>query len=132
VIDPKPGVIDPEKETGMALDLTDTTTGYLLGRLFYVLERTEERAIKGVRLSIRDRYYSIASTTPSAIYPHLMKLNNYHTAMIERDGWTVTVHTLIDQIVSGLQDFPAHLNLEDQGRFAVGYYHQREALNESN
>jgi len=116
----------------MALDLTDTTTGYLLGRLFYVLERTEERAITGVRLSIRDRYYSAASSTPFAIFPHLMKLNSYHTAMIERDGWAVTVHTLIDEIVSGLQDFPAHLNLEDQGRFAVGYYHQREALKESN
>jgi len=27
-----------------------------------------------------------------------------------------------------IKDFPPHLTLEDQGRFAIGYYHQTQDL----
>jgi CRISPR-associated protein Csd1 len=35
---------------------------------------------------------------------------------------------LIGEIMAGVDDFPRHLNLPDQGRFALGYYHQRQAF----
>jgi len=35
---------------------------------------------------------------------------------------------MIEDIMSGLSEFPAHLNLDDQGMFAIGYYHQRQAF----
>ena len=30
--------------------------------------------------------------------------------------------------MGGVADFPAQLALADQGRFAIGYYHQRQAF----
>jgi len=30
-----------------------------------------------------------------------------------------------------VNDFPAHLDLHEQGRFAIGYYHQRQAFFQS-
>lgn len=117
-----------EKEIGMALDITDTTAGYLLGRLFSVLERAQESAIRGLNTTIRDRFYGTASSTPMAVFPHLMKLKNSHIAKLENKGQAVNLEKLIGQILSGLQDFPAHLTLQDQGRFAVGYYHQRQSF----
>ncbi len=35
---------------------------------------------------------------------------------------------MISEIMQGIEDFPSHLGMADQGRFAVGYYHQRQAL----
>jgi len=32
----------------------------------------------------------------------------------------------LGQIMDGIGDFPTHLKLEDQGRFAIGYYHQMQ------
>jgi CRISPR-associated protein Csd1 len=111
----------------MALSTTDTTQGYLLGRLFSVLETAEEVAAGGYNLTIRDRYYSVASSTPSAVFPHLMRLKNYHLAMMADQGQAAYVETLIAEILAELREFPAHLCLQDQGRFAVGYYHQRQS-----
>jgi CRISPR-associated protein Csd1 len=35
---------------------------------------------------------------------------------------------LVQEILSPVSAFPAHLGLADQGLFAIGYYHQREAF----
>ncbi len=32
------------------------------------------------------------------------------------------------EIFDKLQNFPAHLNLKNQGLFAIGYYHQRQDI----
>jgi hypothetical protein len=31
----------------------------------------------------------------------------------------------IEEIVCDIQEFPAHMGLDEQGMFAIGYYHQR-------
>ncbi len=118
-----------EKEVGMSLDITNTNPGYLLGRLFAVLERSQERALPGINATIRDRFYGAASGTPVAAFPLLMKLNKHHVAKLENRGEAVNLEKQIGEIISKLdaaEAFPSHLNLADQGRFAVGYYHQRQ------
>ena len=55
-----------------------------------------------------------------------MKLKNHHIAKLENRGRAVNFERLIGEIMSDINDFPAHLSLPDQGRFAVGYYHQRQ------
>jgi CRISPR-associated protein Csd1 len=40
----------------------------------------------------------------------------------------VNLERLIGGILVAVDQFPAHLNLSDQGRFAIGYYHQRHDL----
>ena len=117
-----------EKEVGMSIDTTNTNPGYLLGRLFAVLERAQESASPGINATIRDRFYGAASSTPVAVFPHLMKLKNHHIAKLENKGQAVNLEKLIGEIIWGITDFPTHLGIADQGRFAVGYYHQRQAF----
>lgn len=119
-----------EKEVGMSLDANNNNPGYLLGRLFAVLERTQESASRGINATIRDRFYGAACSTPVAVFPHLMKLKNYHIAKLENKGQAVNLEKEFGEIMDKLtadNAFPSHLCLQDQGRFAVGYYHQRQA-----
>lgn len=119
------------KEVGMSLDTSNTNPGYLLGRLFAVLERAQEQASPGINATIRDRFYGAASSTPVAVFAHLMKLKNHHIAKIDNKGAAVNLEKHIGEIVDKLgadNAFPAHLPLDDQGRFAVGYYHQRQSF----
>ncbi len=115
-----------QKEVGMSLDITNNNTGYRLGRLFAVLEKAQEEANPGLNATIRDRFYGAASSTPVAVFALLMKLKNHHIAKLENRGRAINFEKLIGEIMSGIDEFPAHLSLSDQGRFAVGYYHQRQ------
>lgn len=118
-----------EKEVDMSLDIDNTNPGYLLGRLFAVLEKIQEEASPDINTTIRDRFYGSASSTPVTAFPFLMKLKNYHK--IENKGRAVYLEKLIGEVMEKLSAdnaFPPHLNLTDQGRFTVGYYHQRQAF----
>jgi len=117
-----------EKEAGMALDTGNTNIGYRLGRLFATLEKIQEEASPGINATIRDCFYGAASGTPVAAFPHLMKLKNHHLAKLENRGRAVNLEKIITEIMDGINDFPTHLSLQDQGRFAVGYYHQRQGF----
>lgn len=117
-----------EKEVSMSLDLENKNTGYLLGRLFAVLERAQELASPGINATIRDRFYGAASGSPVAAFPHLMKLKNHHIAKLENRGAAVNLEKQIGGIFDGIIDFPTHLSLQDQGRFAIGYYHQKQSF----
>lgn len=117
-----------EKEVDMALDAENANIGYRLGRLFAVLEKIQEEANPGINATIRDRFYGAASGTPVTAFPHLMKLKNHHIAKLENRGRAVNIEKLISEVMGGINDFPSHLSLQDQGRFAVGYYHQRQAF----
>jgi CRISPR-associated protein Csd1 len=117
-----------EKEISMSLDKTNSNVGYRLGRLFATLEKIQEEASPGINATIRDRFYGSASATPVAAFPHLMKLKNHHVSKLENQGRVVNFERVIGEIMDGLVDFPAHLSQPDQGRFAVGYYHQRQAF----
>lgn len=112
----------------MALDPDNTNIGYRLGRLFATLEKIQEEASPGLNATIRDRFYGAASGTPVTAFPHLMKLKNHHLAKLDNRGRAVNMERIIAEIMGGITDFPSHLSLQDQGRFAVGYYHQRQAF----
>jgi CRISPR-associated protein Csd1 len=115
-----------KEEVGMALDLNNQNIGYRLGCLFAVLEKIQEEASPGINATIRDRFYGSASSTPVTVFPHLMKLKNHHLSKLENRGRAVNFEKIIGEIVDDIKDFPGHLSLDDQGKFAVGYYHQRQ------
>lgn len=100
---------------------------YRLGRLFAVLERIQQLAQPGINATIRDRYYGAASTTPVAVFTTLLRLKNAHLKKLS-DGQEAHFERLIGEIVQPMADFPRQLTLADQGRFALGYYHQRQAF----
>ena len=115
-----------QEELAVSLDPNNVNVGYRLGRLFAVLEKIQEEANPGINATIRDRYYAAASSAPVTVFGRLMTLKNHHLAKLENIGRRVNLERLVGEIVGGIQDFPAHLTLDDQGRFAVGYYHQRQ------
>ncbi|MFY9363945.1 MAG: type I-C CRISPR-associated protein Cas8c/Csd1 [Bacteroidales bacterium] len=118
-----------EKLITMALDLDNKNQGYLCGRLFAVLEKIQEDAQPGINATIKDRYYGAASSTPVTVFGRLLNLSNHHLAKIG-GGAKVHYERMIQEIMSGISSngLPAHLSLDDQSRFAIGYYHQRQNL----
>ena len=113
-----------DKELSDMLDLENISPAYRLGRLFAVLERIQEKAINP-NTTIRERYYGAASSSPISVFTTLLRLKNHHLAKLnEREN--VYFERLLGEIMGGLNDFPKHLSLPEQGRFALGYYHQRQ------
>jgi CRISPR-associated protein Csd1 len=115
-----------KEEFTMSLDEANTNVGYRLGRLFAVLEKIQEEASPGLNATIRDRYYGAASSTPVTVFSTLLKLKNHHLSKLDNRGRAVNLEKRIGEIIDGLGDFPVQLPLADQGRFAIGYYHQRQ------
>lgn len=116
-----------EKQITMALDLENTNQGYLCGRLFAVLEKIQEEAQPGINTTIKDRFYGAASSTPVTVFSRLLNLTTHHLAKLAR-GRKTNLEKLIQQVISGINSdgMPAHLSLDNQSRFAIGYYHQRQ------
>ncbi|MBP6531389.1 MAG: type I-C CRISPR-associated protein Cas8c/Csd1, partial [Burkholderiales bacterium] len=117
----------PEKEFLTMLDLTNVNAAYRLGRLFSALEKIQEEASPGLNATIRDRYYGAASSTPVAVFTTLLRLKNSHLKKLSA-GRSVWFEKLLGEVLGAVNDFPKHLSLQDQGRFALGYYHQRQAF----
>lgn len=114
-----------EKEFLPMLDPGSTNSAYRLGRLFATLEKIQEEASPGLNATIRDRYYGAASSSPVSVFTTLLRLKNAHLKKISV-GRALWFEKLLGEILSSLNDFPKHLTLSDQGRFALGYYHQRQ------
>jgi CRISPR-associated protein Csd1 len=115
-----------KEELKVSLDADNMNIGYRLGRLFAVLEKIQQEASPSINATIRDKFYGAASSTPVTVFGNLMRLKNHHLAKLENTGRRINLEKIITQIMDGIDDFPAHLMLEDQGRFAVGYYHQMQ------
>lgn len=118
-----------EKLITMSLDLDNKNQGYLCGRLFAVLEKIQEDAQPGINSTIKDRYYGAASSTPVTVFGRLLNLSNHHLAKLG-GGSKTHYEKMIQEIMTGVSSngLPAHLSLDDQSRFAIGYYHQRQDL----
>lgn len=115
-----------DKRMEIMLDKRNTNQGYLCGRLFAVLDRIQEDA-NGIS-SIRERYMNAASSTPSSVFATILNLSSHHLENLSNEGKEVFYEKLKQEIIDKISSdgFPAHLDLQDQGRFFVGYYHQRQ------
>lgn len=98
---------------------------YLCGRLFAVFDRLQYLALGGVNAGVVERYYASASTTPAMVMGRLFRNAQFHLAKAE-GGVAGNVSKDFESIAWALgNEFPATLDLEGQGRFALGYYHQK-------
>jgi CRISPR-associated protein Csd1 len=120
------GNSEMKEELKMSLDEANRNVGYRLGRLFAVLEKIQEEANPGINATIRDRYYGAAASNPVTVFSTLLKLKNHHISKLDNRGRAVNLEKRIGEIMDGIGDFPSQLSLADQGRFAIGYYHQRQ------
>lgn len=109
----------------MSLNTQRTEPAYLLGRLFAALEKTQEDALGKLNAGIRERFYSSASATPGSVFPRILRTYQHHLAKLE-GGMKTNRERLVQAIHAPLDGYPAHLTLEQQGLFSIGYYHQRQ------
>ena len=108
----------------VALNEQSANKPYVLGRLFSCLERLQESA--NGTATIRERYFTSACANPGSVFPTLLKLSVHHTAKLDN---AVFFEKLKGELLSRLDvetPFPAAFNLDNQGRFILGYYHQRQ------
>ena len=107
------------------LDKKNQNIGYLCGRLFATLVKIQEDA-NGIN-TIQERYMNAASSTPASVFATILNLSIHHSEKLN-EGKKVYYEKLKQEILDKMSAdaFPAHLDLNDQGRFFVGYYHQRQ------
>jgi CRISPR-associated protein Csd1 len=121
-----------EPEIAMGLDDASTEPGYLLGRLFALLENMQQlsRGTAGRdQPTIRDRFMSAGSVTPISVFPYLLNLENAHERKAKRDrpGIAHAAARDLGRLIDHVPDFPAQLGPHQQGLFFIGYHHQRQA-----
>jgi CRISPR-associated protein Csd1 len=118
------------KEIPVSLDPSRPEGAYHLGRLLAVLDRCQQDALGGVNATLVDRYYGGASGTPAAVFPTLLRNSRHHLAKLrkEKPGLAINHERLVQEVMDGLISFPRTLNLENQGLFALGFHHQRQAF----
>ncbi len=117
-----------EGEISMELNEQMPSVPYHLGRLFACLEKAQSSALgSGINATIRDRFWGAASATPANVFPRLLSLAQHHIAKDEE--WGRVNDQRIQEVMNALPaQFPKRLTLDEQGMFALGYYHQRQAL----
>ncbi|WP_415519743.1 MAG: type I-C CRISPR-associated protein Cas8c/Csd1 [Desulfovibrio aminophilus] len=108
-------------EVSMGLDTNRQDVAYRLGRLFAVLESLQYQAIKP-QATIKDRFFGSASATPANVFPTLLHNAQHHIGKV---GWG---DQPIQEILDAVDEFPAHLDMQAQGLFSIGYYHQRKQI----
>ena len=120
-----------QEEVPMSLDRDADHPAYLLGRLFAVYESVQRAALGQVNATIKDRYYGAASATPASVFPLLERGSAAHLASLRKGNKGGLAHWFdreIDEILAKIDAaFPGSFRLEDQGRFAIGYHHQRNS-----
>lgn len=123
------------KEIKMSLDKTNNNIGYLLGRLFAIIERAQfvSNGYKEPNAGVRDRFWGSFSSSPISVLPIIEKLYGHHLKKIKNTRKFFEANLLEEnkkEIVDKLDplNIPAHLALDQQALFSIGYYHQKLEL----
>ncbi len=114
-----------KEELKVALNKDNDNQAYVCGRLFAVLEKLQQEASgNALNRTIKDAYFASAMSNPAMVFPKLLKLAQNHMNKVKRP---VFFDKLISEIVGKVhEEFPKALSLQNQGRFAVGYYQQHQ------
>ena len=110
------------------LDQSNTDTAYVAGRIFAMLESIQWVAQGNLNAGLRERFFSAASTSPSITFGRLFKLSQHHLSKIrgEKPALATKLDKQMARLCGAIKSFPTTFSLEAQGRFALGYYHQRQ------
>ena len=114
-----------------ALDSALTNPAYLCGRLLAVFGSLQHRAQGDVGVTVVDRYYALASTNPAVAFPKIEQLGQHHLRKLRRDDGAAaySIEARLVELHASIARhggrFPGQLSLEDQGRFAIGFHHQK-------
>ncbi len=121
---------DPPMST--SIDENNKHPAYLCGRLLALYESQQRTAHDyKINVTLADRYYGLASTYPQLAFPKIEQLARAHQQKLRRGEQRKRAAAMaIERTIGSLMEhlpgrFPAQLSLEDQGRFVVGFHHQK-------
>ena len=122
-----------KEDVPVSLNNDEKNPAYRLGRLFAIYEKLQSDAIQKSNVTIKDQFYGSASANPASVFPLLDRKAAHHLATLRKDparvGWAVRHEQRLAEVFEGFETgFPPTLGLEEQGRFVIGYYHQRAKL----
>lgn len=125
----QPNVPEGRETTMSELEQENTNPAYLCGRLLATLDQIQSLAIPGANAGIVDKFYGSASSAPASVFGTLLHGTRAHLSKLERDrrGAYIRLEQELEAITLPLQEFPMTLTLQEQGLFALGFYHQRAA-----
>lgn len=109
------------------LNPNESNVGYSCGRLFAVYEQIQLKAQKNVNASITDNFFISAQQTPATVFPRLAKLSNHHLRKLDEPA-KIYWNKKLQEVTGMLSEFPKKLDIEEQGMFVLGYYHQKADL----
>ena len=114
-----------EEDPMIQLDPDNVDPAYRCGRLLSVLESVQYQAL-GIT-AVTDRFYGTASSAPASVFGRLLRGAQPHLTKLQRDkpGAYHALQRRLEEVMAGLRGFPKTLDMEDQGLFALGFYHQR-------
>jgi len=113
-----------KEELSVSINPHAEEPSYRLGQLFAVLEKAQQDAASGkLNATIKDRYFSSASSNPGAVFPILLRLAQHH---ISKSKYGDFRDQEMQEILTEVYDFPRNLDLHHQGIFILGYYHQKQ------
>lgn len=125
-INRKARVKNQKEEIDMSLNCENKNQAYLCGRLFAVLEKIQMNAAQSELNKTIKQYFSSACANPASVFPKLMRLTQYH---LQKDEYAKYNDKLMGDIMDDMGTaFPKTLSLDDQGKFILGYYQQKQDL----
>jgi len=119
-----------EEMLTVGLNPQETNQAYLLGRMLAVFQKAQYDALGQVNADVVDKYLNAALAAPSTVFTTLATLFEKHLKKIEHPGAVVNHQKLMQEIHDKIPSsgYPQTLSAEEQGRFLIGYYHQRQAF----
>lgn len=113
---------DPELEQQCKED-----KAFLCGRLLAELEYIQGKSSNfSVKATLTDKYYAAASAYPALTFGRLLSAAQSHISKLRKGSGDYFVQTALGEILEKIgTEFPTTLSLQQQGIFALGYYHQK-------
>lgn len=114
-----------------SLSEDETDRAYVYGRALRIFEEIQYAALGDVNASVVDKFYGTFSAAPAMVFARLVaNAQNHLRKMRGEDGKEGASKALDRRLTDVLRMLPPSppagtLSLADQGRFALGYYHQK-------
>lgn len=117
----------PKEALGMNLNEDCNEQAYVLGELFSLLEEIQSEANPGINATIKDKFFTSASSTPAVIFPLLIDLSQKHLRKIKDDSIKIYYQKQFTRLVSKItEELPARMSMQEKGVFQIGYYHKNQ------
>ena len=111
------------------LDPDDYHPAYVYGRLLSIFEQIQYAALGDVNANVVDKFYATMSSAPGMVVGRLQENARNHLRKLrgEKPGAFVALERRLMEVLGliGSAPPPQRLSLQDQGRFALGYYHEK-------